>query len=330
MASLTESRLSQRERDILERGYYENLLAVDEHNPALEELYSRMPADWNRLQETAAYRERDDLLIGELVPGSEVVFKRAPLTVNRWGMRDRDYTLGKAPGVIRIALIGASHSMGSGVDDSSPFEAVLEEAFNSGREAGRMEVLNFSLVARTPLEFLRVLPQALEFDPDIVMVVGHRQQSKFTQRYVSGVVRRGLEFPEPEVQELVDRAGVGAEMEDLRIREYLRPVAGQLDALAYLKIAQLCEQAGVTPMWLYLPMIYEETSSAEPDKAEAMRELGYRTLDLRPAYEGYREAQLRLAEWDLHPNELAHRLLADRLLELLRDEPELRELEERP
>jgi hypothetical protein len=40
-------------------------------------------------------------------------------------------------------------------------------------------------------------------------------------------------------------------------------------------------------------------------------------LDLSGAFNGREPNDVRLAEWDAHPNALGHRLLADRLFALL-------------
>lgn len=83
-------RLNERDARALERGYYEHLFALPRRNPELHRLYAGQPADWLRIDQTTAWRERDDLLIGELVPGARIRFKGAELSVNRWGQRDRD------------------------------------------------------------------------------------------------------------------------------------------------------------------------------------------------------------------------------------------------
>ena len=71
-----------------------------------------------------------DLRSVELVPGFEGRFKGAPFRTNRWGMRDREYTREKPPGTFRIAVLGSSVTMGSGVGDGETFESLAERALN--------------------------------------------------------------------------------------------------------------------------------------------------------------------------------------------------------
>ncbi len=102
------------------------------------------------------------------------VFLDQPLTVNRWGMRDRDTSLEKPPGTYRIALLGPSHVMGSGVADGETFADYLEERLNQSAGAAspvRYEVLNFGVAGYSMLEQLAMLEdRVFAFQPDAVFV----------------------------------------------------------------------------------------------------------------------------------------------------------------
>ena len=60
------------------------------------------------------------------------------MSINRWGMRDRDYEQTPAPDTYRIALTGPSFVMGSGVADNEVFEWLLEDRLNREHAGSRI------------------------------------------------------------------------------------------------------------------------------------------------------------------------------------------------
>ena len=82
-----------------------------------------------------------------------------PLRTNRWGLHDKEYAQTPPAGCFRMALLGASHAMGSGVRREDTFEAVVEARLNreAGGDPGCYEILNFSVYGYTPLYQIDVL-----------------------------------------------------------------------------------------------------------------------------------------------------------------------------
>src|SRR5262245_18828710 len=118
----------------------------------LWDVQGQKPASWIGLNQTPAARDRYDFLGGDLRPGASITFLDKPLTVNRWGMRDRDTTREKPAGTYRIAILGPSHVMGSGVADGETFSDILEERLNQAAGPAsplRYEVLNFGVAGYT-------------------------------------------------------------------------------------------------------------------------------------------------------------------------------------
>ena len=137
MASLQRSTLNARDAALQHKGYYENLDNASRMSAHLWSIQAQRPAHWVGLIYTEAYCQRDDFLRDDLRPGASIVFLDQPLTINRWGMRDRDYPLAKPGGTYRIALLGPSHVMGSGVADGQTFADYLEEELNEGGTRAR-------------------------------------------------------------------------------------------------------------------------------------------------------------------------------------------------
>ena len=128
-------RLSGADAQAMDRGYYEDLTDVARFNPELAELYRDKPPDWDRcfaIHRTGGFPSHD------LMPSRDIAFKGARMTTNSFGMRDREYTLEKPEGTYRIVIHGASHTMGTGVEDLESFENVVEDRLNAeDAETGR-------------------------------------------------------------------------------------------------------------------------------------------------------------------------------------------------
>lgn len=159
-----------------------------------------------------AIRGRNDFMRGDLRPGAKIVFMDQPLTVNQWGMRDYEYPLEKPAGTYRIALLGPSHVMGSGVADGETFADFLEDRLN--RDAApatgvRYEVLNFGMAGFPILQQAAMLEErALKFGPDVVIVTDSSRIKAAVVSHLLGVVSRRIPIPFPGLDELVGRTGV--------------------------------------------------------------------------------------------------------------------------
>jgi hypothetical protein len=117
VASIQFERLNQADQEAETRGYYEGLLASRVGYAAMN---AALGPDWVGLDSTSAVRHRPDLLAYELLPDQSIDWKGVRFTTNEWGMRDRSYSLEKPEGTYRVALLGASYTMGPGVvTDSS-------------------------------------------------------------------------------------------------------------------------------------------------------------------------------------------------------------------
>ena len=316
----------------LRRGYYEELFAVGIDNPGLRQAYDRAPADWQRIQETSAWRPRDVEKTGwplptpggELVPGARIEFKHAPLTVNRHGMRDRPRELPKPAEAHRLALLGSSHAMGSGVADDATFAARLTA---EGVGDAPFEVLNFAVAGYSVLDDLaRLELDALPFAPDAVLEVGHTHDAGKIVRVLARHLAEGgdLAGDDPTARalaELVTTTGAAPGQPISVLEHRLRPRRFDLLGVLYHRIATTCRDRGIVPVWILLPLLSDDPAGDDAPTAEQLLELtaaaGFEVLDLRTVYAGLDPAQLRLAPWDEHPNARAHQRIADALEERL-------------
>ena len=132
------------------------------------------------------------------------------VTTSQWGMRDRDYSLERPDGVVRVALIGASLAMGSGVEADSVFEALIEERLNRENDRTRhqrYEVLNFAVAGYSPLHSLMQLEKnVFKFQPDALVFVAHSTALERSARKCARLARKGSTPPEPLLSGLPERA----------------------------------------------------------------------------------------------------------------------------
>jgi lysophospholipase L1-like esterase len=86
-------------------------------------------------------------------------------------LRDREYAPAKPPGTLRVAVIGDSLTMGSGVAIEQAYHSLLEQRLNDRAGAAPVEFINFGLSCYYLSQYVATLRhRALEWDPDLVLI----------------------------------------------------------------------------------------------------------------------------------------------------------------
>jgi hypothetical protein len=304
------------ERETL--GYYEDLLDTGWQSRGATQA---KPADWITLEETAAVRPTGDLRGIEFVPGYEGSFKRTTLRTNRWGMRDREYDREKPPGTFRIAVLGGSHTMGSGVEGEDTFENVVEDELNQGGGTApyeRVELLNFAMAGFSVLQSMRLLDlKVLDFDPDMILCVVHVNEEVMVGRALRASIAKGRDLGYPWLEELVARTNARDGMSTVELQRELEPYVPEAMEGALRTIAESARHSGAIPAVLYVPLTNEDLNRSVRRREEVLRmakRAGAIVLSVDDAYAGFEGKDLVVAAWDTHPNALAHRLIADRIV----------------
>lgn len=118
------------------------------------------------------FHERDDTVGLTLRPHARGWYTeegRAYVEVNSAGMRDIERPRAKAPGTLRIAVIGDSYTEAIQVAREDAFPARLEK--HLGACAGSVEVLNFGVSGfGTAQQLLTLRKKVWDFAPDIVLL----------------------------------------------------------------------------------------------------------------------------------------------------------------
>ena len=319
LGCLIETRLNESDEAAMTRGYYENLMDVHRVSPFLASAFSTAPRDWIALESTEVYRETDDYRLFELAPSRHIVMNGRPLSTNRWGMRDREYELTKAPGTYRIAFLGSSHVMGLNVADGEPFEALVEERLNRdrvGRPAARYEILNFGINrCNPPAEVVVLEKKVLDFKPDAVVLVVNPQDAGFAVQHFAKSLRKGIEPVDEVFREVARAARVDARTPELSGERRLMPYWPRLYEWAFGRIATRCRQEGIRPIVVYFPTVSGSGGFRKSTKQmmDLAREAGLSMINLEGVYGRTPPESLAAAPWDAHPNARGHRLIADRL-----------------
>ena len=330
VASLQVQGLNAADRETMDRGYYEGLLEAPRYTSALGEF--QQPPDWQGMRFAGLTRETGDLLEFELLPNVNGIFKGAAFRTNSMGMRDAEYALSKGEGTRRIVLLGASYEMASGVEQDSGFEAIVERRLNAAYagSATRFEILNFSVGGYSVLHNAIVAERKIaDMDPDVVLFAVHRSERGRLALHLVNILRLTPHLGDPELDSIVRTAGITAGMNSADAVARVEPHFERLLRFCFQAIVQHSRRLGAVPILVYVPTTEEGSEGIPPVSARLLQlgdEAGFDTLSLGNVFAGRSMAELAVAPWDTHPNEMGHRLLADALQAKLLQHPFFRDL----
>jgi lysophospholipase L1-like esterase len=162
-------------------------------------------------------------LIYELKPNLDCVYRGARFQTNSHGFRDREWTIDKPAGSLRIACVGDSLLVAPWVEVDAGYARVLERLLDG--EARRLEVMNFGVPGyNTCQEAALLRDRAASFSPDVV-IVGYVGNDDQLPLFVAGAAGAG------EPRGLVDRRDFFRDLVDLpwEAKRGLREPAPALD-----------------------------------------------------------------------------------------------------
>jgi hypothetical protein len=313
-ASLRSNRLNSIDSAKLLRGYYEDLLNTDNVNSRLWELGEK-PLDWNKFPDGVA-RPTFDYRAYELAPLVSTFYKGARFSTNRWGMRDKDYSLVKPPNTYRIVAVGTSYVMGAGVADGETFESLLEDRLN--RELTPVtglhyEILNFGMAGYTEIQRVMELEgKAFAFQPDAVMYFAHTGDANEESQKIAKMLERGIEPPYSFVRNLMAQLDIHQGSTAVEVRQKMQPYAPLMGQWLLDHLQWDCRHRSVLLIWVAMP-----TPNSEGNKFQyhslPPNSPGMVALSLEGAFGNQDIRSLTVAPWDLHPNASGHRMMADKL-----------------
>jgi len=315
--SLRSAKLSRLDAARLERSYYDALLDVRQFNSQLWEVFSKRPNNWLAVDFGGLKRFTGGFEQYELIPSYVSSSKYGAITTNRFGLRDRDYAHVRPADTLRVAVLGASSVMGWGVGDDATFEALLEQRMAAEPLATgfrQVELLNFGVPGYYPPQQLANFERAAALQANAIFYIATGREQWRSAVYLAEVVRKRIPIPYPELQAIVDEAGVQAGMSEDEALKRLQPLGARILGEVYRRLGESSRARGMTPVWIFLPQLLDGAWQAETPQAQALAEAaGFTAINLSEVFRGQAIEQLRVEEWDDHPNATAHRLLAQRL-----------------
>lgn len=106
----------------------------------------------------------------ELKPSLNTIFRFNSLKTNDQGFRDDKYSLPKSKNLLRIAVIGDSYTMGWGVESDKNYTELLEQNLNT-IDSTHFEILNFGTPGYGLSDYIEILKtKVLDHKPDLVLL----------------------------------------------------------------------------------------------------------------------------------------------------------------
>ena len=321
LAGLTSEHLTRGESIGAIRGYYEQLSAG---SVLAGPMAPYAPGSRNESVAvfTAMTRPRRDLLKAELIPGWEGNYGGGHITINRWGMRDRDRELVKPPGTFRIAMVGSSVVMGAGVDDVQVSSRLLEEHLNDAPSdwGAAVEVLNFGMGQFSPIQRrAQIAHQVIPFAPDLVIYVGHQDEPDGSTTTLANAISHFVPLEDPCLEEVVQNMRIPANASEIMYFAKAGEARDEVLACTYATIHESCRSAYAAVLYVYLPIPGDHEITLDPRVAiDVARKAGMETVDLTGWWKDHSPAEVLVSQEDNHPNPLGQRLIAEALEDVLR------------
>ncbi|MGH8223069.1 MAG: hypothetical protein ACREQZ_08850, partial [Woeseiaceae bacterium] len=323
VATITGDQLNTRDQQELVKGYYEGLLGAESSGAMVWSVHVEKPETWRWNGDREVYHvvEVDDIRDERYRPFIDAIDKGQEFRTNRWGMRDKDYEKEKAPGTFRIAMLGSSHTVGSGVAVESTFPSLMEAQLNEGASSspyGRVEILNFAYGGDSILRRLaRLQKEALDFDIDAVIDMSITGEHHLAVRQLRIAVKNNTPELDPFILDVIRRSEVSPDLSDDEIERRLAQFGDEIIAWAYRELARTAESNGVQALVVVLPRV-EDTNTVYRDEWHTLsrfaEQAGLAAINLENVYGPINSRSfLKLASWDWHPNAKAHELLAKQI-----------------
>jgi hypothetical protein len=264
----------------------------------------------------------------ELKPNYTGTYKGKSFATNAYGQRDKSYSLTKPDNTFRVAVLGSSWTMGSGVESPEIWHSILEENLN--RETSddySFEFINFGVDQYGMGELVATLENKVSaWQPDLVLVciTNYTPSVLWPDPPTDYIVQkqRNPVFDFWSVRFAASQLGLGLFVGDDAKRPSVNdPVVGtQQIARAMASFKQYSLSSG-TPVVItklaYTAKWQKKSDNGGQASVAAEYDIAYfDVLDYIKA-SGYKPAQLRVSKWDSHPNAIAHRQIAEAVQENL-------------
>jgi hypothetical protein len=313
--------LNARDAAVMQRGYYEDLIQVDRFNPELQAMYQQKPHNYFVEWRDVMNNKREDYLGVELSASANITYEGVAYSTNEWGMRDKPYTKEKPAGSYRIGMLGSSHAMGWGINDDETWENLVETRLNA--EGLPYELLNFSVNGYDPIQKAMTLEQKMvDFDLDAVFMFCHRIEKQWLVSHLVNRVSRGQDMPNDFLRDIVKKANVDQSTDAALSKIRLSAYGSDMLQYAFKEFVDTARANGIKPVFAFMPEM-GRVSFSDRDIEELFgyaKEAGFEMIaDYSDAYGDYAVKELRVADYDDHPNAKSHQLMAEEVYKTIHE-----------
>jgi lysophospholipase L1-like esterase len=251
--------------------------------------------------------------------------------------RDFYYPPEKAAGVFRIIVVGDSFTFGGKVHFDDTFPKRLERMLNLNSDQRKVEVLNWGIPGYSTVQEAELIKEGLKkFQPDLIVLEitlndAEQQPYRVTHPFQDKSGQIKLKNP---IFKLWKSLGfiVTRVYNSILHREYVQyhidlfenPNTWRIFDASLQHIATLSKKSNVPIFALVFPMLSHPFDDSYPFAGihrkirKALRAHDLPRIDLFENFRGRNPLRLQVAPGeDAHPNELAHRIAADRLYKSL-------------
>ena len=252
-------------------------------------------------------------------PGTSGVYMGVPVAINSMGLRDREYSLEKPAGVIRILMLGDSLTFGWGAPEAGTTSKALERLLNAGGGPARYEVINTGVGnTNTAMQTAYFVNKGYQFQPDIVVLnyfindaeeTPRKKESWITAHSYAAVFLAGR-------WDILERTYFGKADWQQYYHDLYRPdAAGWQEAGRSLaELADFCRGKGMKLMVVNYPELHQLADYPFADVTAEMARLAANEnlpfFDLLPSIRTDEPTSLWVTPTDSHPNAKAAELFA--------------------
>ncbi|MBP0018497.1 MAG: SGNH/GDSL hydrolase family protein [Cyanobacteria bacterium SBLK] len=263
-------------------------------------------------------------LIYELKPNINAYYRLVPFRTNSKGLRDREYQISKSKGIFRVAVIGDSYTMATGVKIDEAYHSLLESKINNEKRKLDYEFINFGVGGYNLKQYMTVIEfKANQYDPDLILIGfcpenDHQipPEGIFERPY--NEPRRTYSFYESFVIKKVTqkfRHDTIKRLSKTSVNEFSEEEKEYMSRL-FLKMRDYSQEYDIPIVVVYLSHIYNEIYVKNLRELVESNSLNF--IDASLTFKDIPNLnQYLIYLTDSHPNNKANRIFADRIYKYL-------------
>lgn len=259
------------------------------------------------------YAENKDLKY-ELIPNLDTKYKLVNFRTNKEGFRDRNHTKNDT-NVRKIAILGDSFTMGTGISEDAMYVQKTEEILNKNQE--KYEFFNFGSSGYSLVDYFKVLERnALKHNPDLVIIGfcatnDHLEVGKeYTLDNFTIKPKKNV-FWDSYLRKLLSIKLNARKFEALKYeKRHLTYVKNQFE-----EFQQVLTEKNIKGLIFYLDLNYDSVRVEQIKQLAA--ETGFLFLDTSIAFKNKNLFNYIINELDTHPNNKANLIFAARLKDFI-------------